>query len=221
MLLTELPIYMKTILHFDTRSNALLSALPYLVMWMFSIVISQVADWLNRQKIATITTIRKAANTISHGGPAVCLIAVAYAGCDPFVTMVLLTLAVGLQGAVYSGYMVNHLDIAPNFAGIIFGITSSFATIPSWVAPLTVATLTKGQQTLGQWRIAFLLTAGILLFDCVVFLMFGSGEEQPWNRRAKFRSTPYTSQRSTEGGAKEPAARVNTYPVNIFNRYEV
>ena len=49
--------------------NALLSALPYLVMWMFSIVISQVADWLNRQKIATITTIRKAANTICNYRP--------------------------------------------------------------------------------------------------------------------------------------------------------
>ena len=44
--------------------------------------------------------------------------------------------------------MVNHLDLAPNFAGELFGITAIFAAIPSWVAPFTVATLTKGQVIL-------------------------------------------------------------------------
>jgi len=75
----------------------------------------------------------------------VCLIIVSYVGCNTTLTMIVLTLAVGLQGAIYSGFMVNHLDIAPNFAGVIFGITAIFSAIPSWVAPLTVATLTKGQ----------------------------------------------------------------------------
>jgi len=181
MMLTELPIYMKTILHFDTKSNALLSSLPHLFMWIFSIFIAQISDWLSHNQHVSVTTIRKTANTISHAGPAVCLIIVSYVGCNTTLTMIVLTLAVGLQGAIYSGFMVNHLDIAPNFAGVIFGITAIFSAIPSWVAPLTVATLTKGQQTLGQWRIAFLLTAAILLVDTFVFLLLGSGEEQPWN----------------------------------------
>ena len=38
------------------------------------------------------------------------------------------------------------------------------------------------QQTLAQWRIAFLITAGLMLFETVFYLFFGSGEEQPWNR---------------------------------------
>jgi len=181
MLLTELPIYMKTILHFDTKSNAILSSLPHLVMWIFSLLIAQIADWLSRHQLVSVTTIRKTANTISHAGPAVCLIIVSFVGCNSILTMALLTLAVGLQGAIYSGFMVNHLDIAPNFAGIIFGITTLFSAVPSWLAPLTVATLTKGQQTLGQWRIAFLLTAAILIAESIVFLLFASGQQQPWN----------------------------------------
>jgi len=35
---------------------------------------------------------------------------------------------------------------------------------------------------LARWRIAFLLTAGILFFDNTVFIIFGSTEEQSWNQ---------------------------------------
>ena len=34
-------------------------------------------------------------------GPAICLVMVSFAGCDRLLTMVLLVLAVGLQGAVF------------------------------------------------------------------------------------------------------------------------
>ena len=44
LLLTELPIYMKTILRRDINANALLSSLPYLCMWGFSLIISSLAD---------------------------------------------------------------------------------------------------------------------------------------------------------------------------------
>jgi len=181
LLLTELPVYMKNILRYDTQSNSLLSALPYLVMWIFSLIFARVADWIIQKKMLSTTAVRKIANTTSHGAPAVCLIIVSYIGCDATMTMVLLTLAVGLQGALYSGYMVNYLDLSPNYASVIYGITSTVGTVPSFVAPLMVATLTNGQQTLAQWRVAFLISAGLMLFETVVYLFFGSGEQQPWN----------------------------------------
>lgn len=64
MLITQLPIYMKTILHFDMKSNALLSALPYLVMWILSLLVAQFADLTARRGWATTNVIRKTANTI-------------------------------------------------------------------------------------------------------------------------------------------------------------
>jgi MFS transporter, ACS family, solute carrier family 17 (sodium-dependent inorganic phosphate cotransporter), member 5 len=56
--------------------------------------------------------------------------------------------AVGLQGAYYSGYLINQLDIAPNFAGTVYGITSGCSSLSSWLAPLTVSTLTEGNVIL-------------------------------------------------------------------------
>jgi len=38
------------------------------------------------------------------------------------------------------------------------------------------------QQTTEQWNIIFYTIVGILVFEAVVYLIFGSGEEQSWNR---------------------------------------
>lgn len=91
-LLTELPTYMKNVLHFDIKKviqaftgvqhlyirimltielhslhvhqNAVLSALPYFVQWAMSIACSQLADFMRERNIASTTTVRKLFNTI-------------------------------------------------------------------------------------------------------------------------------------------------------------
>ena len=49
--------------------------------------------------------------------PAIFLIAAGYLGCNKVAAVATVTLAVGLAGLAMSGYGVNHLDIAPPFAG--------------------------------------------------------------------------------------------------------
>ena len=51
--------------------------------------------------------------------PAVFIVGSGYAGCDHTLAVVLLTLAVGCAGMTMAGYIVNHLDIAPKFAGLL------------------------------------------------------------------------------------------------------
>lgn len=81
----------------------------------------------------------------AHCGTALCLVAVGFLGCDRLWTLTLLTLSVGLMGAVYAGFLLNHLDLAPNLAGTVYGLISALSSINSWLAPLVVATLTEGQ----------------------------------------------------------------------------
>ena len=66
LLLTELPIYMKTILRRDINSNALLSSLPYLCMWGFSLVISSLADKAITAKWLKTGIVRRIATAIAH-----------------------------------------------------------------------------------------------------------------------------------------------------------
>ena len=76
---------------------------------------------------------------------AVCLVVVSFVGCSKEWTLVMLTLAVCLEGALYSGFSINQLDLAPNFAGSLYGIINGIASVNSWLAPLVVASLTEGQ----------------------------------------------------------------------------
>lgn len=46
-----------------------------------------------------------------------------------------LTVAVGIGGFAWAGFSVNHLDIAPQFASILMGLSNTFATLPGIISP--------------------------------------------------------------------------------------
>ena len=79
----------------------------------------------------------------AHTGPALCLIGICLAKCNESLTIALLTFAITMQGALYSGFFTNPLDIASNYSGTILGITNAFGTIPGWLAPLIAGAFTK------------------------------------------------------------------------------
>ncbi|KAK3885844.1 hypothetical protein Pcinc_009971 [Petrolisthes cinctipes] len=181
-LLTELPTYMKNILHFDIAANSFMSALPYLMMWVLSIAFGQLADLLRSRGSLSTTNTRRLFNSIGHYGPMVCLVLVGFAGCNHVAAIVFLCGAVGLNGGTYSGYMNSHLDIAPNFAGTLMGITNSFATIPGFLAPIATGALINDNETLSRWRLVFWISSIVYLVSNTFYIIFVSGEEQHWNR---------------------------------------
>ena len=44
-----------------------------------------------------------------------------------------------------SSFEINHLDIAPRYAGVLIGITNTAATIPGMVGPYVVGYLTNNE----------------------------------------------------------------------------
>jgi len=60
----------------------------------------------------------------------------------PYVAVAVLSIAVGFSGFQYPGLMVNHADIAPPFAGVLFGIANTVATLSGIFAPYAVGLLT-------------------------------------------------------------------------------
>ncbi|CAG7836381.1 unnamed protein product [Allacma fusca] len=203
MLLTELPIYMKHILNYDLQSNGFLSALPYLCMWIFSVFYGYVADIFLRKKWLNVKNIRKVATISSHFCGAIVLVLVTLTGCNDILTLVLLNLAVGLQGAIYTGFLTNHIDIAPNFAGTMYGITNCIASIPSFVAPLTAGAMTNGQQTLGNWRKVFYISAAFYAGGSIFFAIFADGEVQKWNDYGKTEDAESSAKSSKKNSLSE------------------
>ncbi|XP_049863037.1 putative inorganic phosphate cotransporter isoform X2 [Schistocerca gregaria] len=180
-LMTELPTFMKQVLHFDIKENGTLSALPYLAMWIFSIVASHAADWMISSRRFTHGVTRKIVNSIGQYGPAVALIAASYTGCDPTLTVALLTIGVGLNGGIYSGFKVNHLDISPRFAGILMSFTNCLANLAGLLAPIAAGYIIHGRPTQAAWRVVFMIASGVYIVCATVYLIFGSGVRQHWD----------------------------------------
>lgn len=83
--------------------NGFLSALPYLAMWIFSNIISFVADWMIESGRFSHTITRKIINSIGQYGAAICLVIASYTGCNRYLTVAILTIGMGLNGGIYSG----------------------------------------------------------------------------------------------------------------------
>uniref|UniRef100_A0A8C3CYY6 Sialin n=1 Tax=Cairina moschata TaxID=8855 RepID=A0A8C3CYY6_CAIMO len=169
-LLTLLPTYMKEILRFDAQENGFLSALPYFGCWLCIILSGQIADYLReKQKFSTVC-VRKCFTLIGMIGPAVFLVAAGFIGCNYALAVAFVTISTTLGGFCTSGYSINHLDIAPSYAGILLGITNSFATIPGMVGPVIAKSLTHNVSPF-TFFIFFSVTIFIISIECQFCLL--------------------------------------------------
>ncbi|XP_031828741.1 putative inorganic phosphate cotransporter [Nomia melanderi] len=180
-LLTQLPLYMNKILRFDIKSNATLSSLPYLINAITNPLLGKALDWGRQNKYWSQTTARKIAVFISCIPPSLLLIIVMYIGCDSVGSTVLLILSIVLCGAIFMGHLCNQNDLAPNYAGILMGITNTPGTISAFILPALVGAFMENGHTMARWRYIFWINIIAQLLAFVVFVLTGSGEIQEWN----------------------------------------
>ncbi|PBC26385.1 putative inorganic phosphate cotransporter isoform X2 [Apis cerana] len=177
----QLPTYMKYILNFNIKENGILSSLPYLGKYIFAVTTSTVADYLFKNKKLSVTSIRKIFTSFAVLTPGLLMIIQANYGCDRVTSVSIFTIALTINGAVTAGYLGNGLDIAPNFAGTIFGMMNTLGSLGGLLSSYMVGTITYKNQTYARWSIIFWILASIYCFGALTFLIFGSGQLQTWN----------------------------------------
>lgn len=182
MLLIELPFYMKQVLQFNIKENAVVTAVPFLTMWFFSMILSKTLDTLRGKGMITTTTARKVGTFIASFVPMCCLFSLCYIGCQRGLAVILMGIGITSIGGMFCGFLANHIDIAPNYAGTLMAITNTAATLPGITVPVFVGQITHGNQTIGAWRVIFLVTVGLYAIEILAYMFLGSGEEQSWNK---------------------------------------
>lgn len=180
--LTELPTYSKNILQFDITQSGLVSALPYLSTWISSIACGFLSQWLREKGYISHLNAYRIFNGIASCGPALSLLTITLVGCNTTVIIILLVVTLATRGAYFGGSYINHVDIAHNYAGTISGLMLTFSNSAGIFAPLLTGFLTQGQQNLQQWRYVFYISVGIVTVPFIIYLFYGSVDEQPWNR---------------------------------------
>ncbi|XP_039483643.1 putative inorganic phosphate cotransporter isoform X1 [Drosophila santomea] len=205
----EIPSYMNGVLNMEIQSNAVFSSLPFLAMWLLSYVYLIAADVLLKKKILSLTSVRKLFNTLSFWIPAAALIGIGFLSEEnKNLAIVLMTVSVGVNSGATIGSSLNSIDLSPNHAGILIGLSNTVANVIPILTPLIAGEIVAdkvsqaskkndgksqiennnkymyfpiSQHNRGQWQIVFGLAAVIFFLGNVVFIIWGTAKAQPWD----------------------------------------
>ncbi|XP_063223233.1 sialin-like [Bacillus rossius redtenbacheri] len=178
----NLPTYMVDVLHYSTTQTGYLLAIPQLFFWMSAISFGFISQWVKTSHFMGHLLSYHIFNGIATLGSAACLAAVPLVGCSEVAILVLLVAAMACSGAYMGGSKLNHMDLAINYSGTLSGVQAAFDISGAVLAPIVNGLVTNHQQTLTAWGRVFYISAAVNVFFFAVYLIFGSVEEQPWNR---------------------------------------
>ncbi|XP_065360993.1 sialin-like [Calliphora vicina] len=185
-LMTQSPTYFKVIHNWDIRTIGILSGIPHILRMIFAYAFSLYADYLLRTNKMETTNLRKFATAICTIVMGLTVLALAYLGRNPIWAVVLISLATMFQGTGSTGPMSSMIDIAPNYAGIVFGVCGTIACLPGFISAYIVGVLTLDNQTFEAWTNVFLISA-IMLIGCgVLYVLFADSSLQKWNDYSKY-----------------------------------
>ncbi|CAH1116344.1 unnamed protein product [Phaedon cochleariae] len=182
--LTMVPKFMAEVIGFNLKAAGGLSALPHLSRLFLGTAFGSLGDYLKKKQIVSNAFIRKFFVLFSHIIPGILLIGISFTGCNYVTVVILLTLSMSVNGAAVLTNLQNPQDLAPNFAGSIFGIISFIGGMTGFIGPAVTSAFIKDNNGIKEWGYTFILGGCIYCACGTLFILFGSVQEQSWNRIA-------------------------------------
>ena len=148
-----------------------------IIPWIASFAVGNLSGWIAdglRRRGLTMTGVRKLMQGTAFTFGAVSMILLPMAG-SPMMAIALVTLATGGMSLGVAGFAANHLDIAPQYAGILMGLSNTFAQLPGIVGVALTGLIVDLTHSFAA---VFYLIAAIYMIGMVCYLMMGSGERR-------------------------------------------
>ncbi|XP_031574048.1 solute carrier family 17 member 9-like [Actinia tenebrosa] len=148
------------------------NVLPWLVFFPFSTIAGLLADRMIKSGWS-VTFVRKFFQTFSMCGTAFCMLLFDWVVTFPqAMVLIMITMACNAMGNC--GVPVTPQDMAPKFAGSLFGLMNSAGAFSGIVlVPISGHVLEITQL----WSSIFHINTAILLFGAAVFLIFGTAKQ--------------------------------------------
>jgi len=172
-LLMWLPTYMSEELHFDISSSGVYTFLPYVSPVIVQNAGGRFADYIVAKKRFDLTLVRKSFTTTACLLAAISISLLCF-NPRPLLCVTLLILSQGFQGLIIGGLLVNHIDLSPKYASVIFGIANTAASLPGTIATLLIGIVLN--KTHDNWAVVFGMSACVQVFGVIVYLIFGSAK---------------------------------------------
>ena len=193
-----LPLYLHDVLELPLQQTSLVAALPYLGSCLLGLL-SPLLDSRLAQAGLSPTSARKVSSSLCLFGFAVLSLPVPFVETNTSLTILLTTAAYSMTGFRFVGSWNNPLDIAPNFAGTLTGLSGMFCYLTAALVPHTTHIMADlvGEQNL--WTGLFLLVITAAVLANTTFLLLGTANIQDWNNLSEDR------QKLTEQSEEEPS----------------
>uniref|UniRef100_A0A2P2JHZ2 Uncharacterized protein n=1 Tax=Rhizophora mucronata TaxID=61149 RepID=A0A2P2JHZ2_RHIMU len=171
VILSWMPIYFNSIYHVDLKHAAWFSAVPWSVMAFMGYFGGLWSDMLIRSGI-NVTLARKIMQSIGFLGPGFALIGLT-AAKSPSIASAWLTLAVGLKSFSHSGFLVNLQEIAPQYTGVLHGMSNTGGTLAAIVGTVGAGFFV---ELVGSFQGFLLLTSLLYFLAALFYIIFSTGE---------------------------------------------
>lgn len=177
---TQVPSYIHYILGINVKSSGILSSLPYVVSFFTSLSFGILSDYLTNNKYLQVKNARRLFNSISQVGVAVALVCVTFTTSTVVAVLCLVT-SMGCHMAMHVGWMVNHIDLAPNFSGTLMTIGNTVMNIFNVLLPVLISNVVTDVHNPTQWRIIFFIIASSGFVANAIYVLTTTAETQTWN----------------------------------------
>jgi ACS family sodium-dependent inorganic phosphate cotransporter len=173
ILLLWLPSYLHHTFKVPMERLGAFSVIPYVAAFFMQNLSGWIADVLHKRGIP-LGVVRKTMQTAAFTLGALPLLALP-AIHSPEAAVALVTVSLSGTALGTGGYGVNHLDIAPRYAGILMGLSNTAATLPGIIGVAAVGFIVEAT---GSFAAAFYLASAIYAVGLVCYLALGSGDRK-------------------------------------------
>lgn len=195
--LSWLPTYMWEELGFDIKSGkAVWAMVPYVFCLAITLFSGVAATTLIEKKVFSTLLVRCMFQSLGTFLPAICLILLSCVQFSTYGTLALMSSAIALTGFSNAGVQVNFNDISGKYAGAMFSITNTFATVPGIFGVYITGYIL--QTTNYNWAIVFSLAAGVYMAGFLLFNLWAKGEQIDFDALERKRLEDKSMARATD-----------------------
>lgn len=178
VIMNWLPTYFESLLGVELSTLGIAKCLPYLGMFVASNAGGWAGDALILKALYKVGPARKVVNTIGFWATAGSLMLLSRA-VGVWSGIFFVTLTLGTAGFARGGFSVNHMDIAPKYAGVVMGISNTAGTVAGMIGVAVTGQLLElsgGAAMRSGWTQAFLLASIQCIAGSFVFIKYARGE---------------------------------------------
>ncbi|KAK3150029.1 hypothetical protein QOZ80_3AG0226680 [Eleusine coracana subsp. coracana] len=175
VLMNWLPTYFVQGLQFSLQDMGSSKMFPYFNMFIFFNIGGLAADHLITRRILSVTSTRKVLNTIGFVVSAFALIALPLFS-TPSGSVICSLISLGYLSLGRAGFAVNHMDIAPKFAGIIMGVSNTAGTLAGIVSNKMTGIILEAAKASNKdltnsetWNTVFSVPAYLCIISSFIF----------------------------------------------------